>query len=83
MKLTKEQQTANNNIAFHSYWKKAILKVVKGAIYCGFEQYQDKYFLKVRTQDKKEAVFQLAGTPNDLTNEVYEKLIKEIINEQI
>ena len=83
MNLSKEQQIANNNISFHSYWKKAILKIVKGANYCGFEQYKDKHFLKIRAKDTKEIVFELAGTPNDLTNESYEKLIKEIVTDEV
>lgn len=83
MNLSKEKnkQKLSQKIQFHSYWKDVILKIIKGCIYVGFEQYQNKFFLKIRTKDKKEMVFQLAGSPDDLTNESYKKLIKEITNE--
>ena len=71
----------NQKIQFHSYWKSVIFKFVKGCTYIGFEQYKDKYFLKIRIKDTKQMVFKLAGTPDDMSAETYQNLLKTITNE--
>ncbi len=71
----------NQKIQFHSYWKKVIFKFVKDCTYIGFEQYKDKYFLKIKTKNTKQMVFELAGTPNDMSAETYQNLLKTITNE--
>jgi hypothetical protein len=85
MKLSKEKQIlqTNNKIQFHSYWKNLIFKFVKDCSYVGFEQYKNTFFIKIRNKDKKEIVFELAGTPDDMTSESYKKLLKEITNDKL
>lgn len=76
-----QKKQNNQKIQFHSYWKKVIFKFVKNCIYVAFEQYKDKYFLVIRAKDTKEMVFELAGTPDDMSAETYQKLLKETTNE--
>ena len=82
-KLTRQKQIVNSKIQFHSYWKAIILKVVKDCTYVAFEQYNNKFFLKIRAKDTKEIVFELTGCPDDMTVESYQNLIKQIVNEQV
>lgn len=83
MKLSKEKQRqqTSQKIQFHSYWKDVVKRCVKNCTYIGFEQYKSNFFIKIRTKDTKEMVFELAGSPDDMTVESYQKLIKEITNE--
>ncbi len=54
------------------------IKKITGASFVGFQNYQDLYHLKF-VKDGRETFYKLHGTPNDITQEGYDKLLDLII----
>jgi hypothetical protein len=71
-----------SRIDFHKTWLGHI-KESLGASYVAYENEKDKFFLNVRTKNKegeqKEIKYSIEGTPNDVTNEDYENLLRQLM----
>lgn len=64
--------------SFHSFYQN-LIKMKSGASFVSWEQYKDKYSLKV-IRDKKTHHFDIEGTPQDVTAENYMTLLNSITN---
>lgn len=63
--------------SFHTANLEHIKKIAK-ASFVGFEHYQDIYHVRV-VRDGKETFYRLIGTPNDMTQDSYDKLLELIL----
>lgn len=71
-----------SRIDFHKTWLGHIKKSL-GASYVAYEKDKDTFFLNVRTKNRegeqKEIKYSIQGTPNDVTNEDYENLLRQLM----
>lgn len=56
------------------------IKINVGASYIAYEKYKDKYQLRVLIPNFEPIVYDLDGTPNDVTPQRYDELLKSILD---